>query len=101
MSLPEYKAAVKELMDDSSQRKVELAFRAYDVDGDGFVSQGDLCHWLRKLGGSHSPRQNTKQAQMVAKSTVEKYDEDGDGKLSLEDFKPLMCSYALSDHFGL
>jgi len=101
MSLPEYKAAVKELMDDSSQRKVELAFRAYDVDGDGFVSQGDLCHWLRKLGGSHSPRQNTKQAQMVAKSTVEKYDEDGDGKLSLEEFKPLMCSYALSDHFGL
>ena len=100
INLRDYKTCVSELADEALEKKMRLAFRAYDWDGDGYISQRDLLHWLTELRVG-SPRQSSKQLQQVAQKTIESHDLDGDGKLSFEEFKPLMSEFALNDHFGL
>ncbi|QDZ25187.1 hypothetical protein HOP50_16g77330 [Chloropicon primus] len=99
IGLDDYKACLKRLDSKDMDDKHDLAFMAYDVDGDGFISEGDLYFWMRRLGKGE--RQSSKQIHQVAKKTIEAYDKDEDGKLSPEEFKPLLSDFALADYFGL
>lgn len=79
------------------EEKLEWAFKIYDVDGDGFVTKPEMEAIIRsvykmyansRLGKKETPEQRTAKI-------FEKFDEDKDGKLSVEEFK----SGARSDPF--
>ena len=101
ISLKEYKTALNLLESSDKEEKYDLAFRVYDMDNDGFISQKDLLHWMNKHKGQTKHLQSHKQMVQVARSTIEAYDVDKDGKLSREEFKPLMNHQNNLSYFGL
>ena len=60
---------------------VILIFKAYDKDHSGYISASEWSDALNKITGSNLPK--CKAAEMFQ---LEKYDLDGDGKLSFEEF---------------
>lgn len=64
-------------------KKVDFAFRMYDLDGDGFVSRDDLEGVLRMLVGDYIPSDTLRK--LVA-GVVEAADLDGDGLISRDEF---------------
>ena len=58
--------------------KVRALFRIYDVDGDGFITEGDIREVLKLATGQ--------VMEEVVQQTIAAVDKDGDGKISLEDF---------------
>ncbi|KAL6756113.1 hypothetical protein V8C86DRAFT_2655463 [Haematococcus lacustris] len=77
---------------DQAEEQYKFAFRLYDVDGDGFVGGTDLYNTLSALSGrSHSDA----QMEQVVHNTLLHFDEDGDNKLSMEEFKALLASSSL------
>ena len=72
------------------EAKEQFAFEIYDVDNDGFISRGDLCHILHDLVGS-----NITDAEVsdIARITIEAADViDGDGKISRQEFPASMAN---------
>lgn len=64
--------------------KVFYAFKIYDFDRDGFISQADLKSVLKALTRNElSPEEH----QQIAEKVIEEADVDGDGKLSLLEFE--------------
>lgn len=64
-------------------KKVDFAFRVYDVDADGFISTSDLETVLRMLVGEHIPVDTL--GEVVAR-VVKEADTDGDGRISRNEF---------------
>ena len=62
---------------------MKFIFRVYDVDQDGFISNGELFHVLKLMVGDNLD--NEKLQQVVDKTIVEA-DLDKDGKLSFDEF---------------
>eukprot|EP00049_Salpingoeca_infusionum_P014096 m.262675 g.262675 ORF g.262675 m.262675 type:complete len:203 (+) comp15595_c0_seq7:3451-4059(+) len=64
-------------------KKLHFAFKIYDVDCDGFISNGELFQVLKLMVGS-----NLKDAQLqqIVDKTIIYADKDGDGKVSFEEF---------------
>ncbi|RVE76752.1 hypothetical protein OJAV_G00012200 [Oryzias javanicus] len=60
-----------------------VAFRIYDVDKDGFISNGELFQVLKMMAGS-----NLKdwELQQVVDKTIVGADRDGDGRLCFQEF---------------
>lgn len=67
--------------------KIKFAFQVYDVNEDGFISNGDLFSVLKMMIGSNL---NDVQLQQLVDRTLVKADEDGDGKLSFEEFHTMV-----------
>lgn len=63
--------------------KLNFAFKIYDMDGDGFISNGELYTVLKMMVGN-----NLKdiQIQQIVDKTILYADKDGDGKISFEEF---------------
>ena len=59
--------------------KVRFLFRIYDVDSDGFITDADIREVLRLATG--------RVMEDVVAQTIAAVDLDGDGKISLEDFR--------------
>ena len=75
-----------------------VAFRIYDIDQDGYISNGELFQVLKTMVGSNLTE---KQLQEIVDKTILYSDKDGDGKISYEEFcdvswhaclLPLSCS---------
>lgn len=71
-----------------------VAFKVYDIDQDGYISNGELFQVLKTMVGNNL---TDKQLQQIVDKTILYADKDGDGKISYEEFEPvrdtrvLMC----------
>jgi len=63
--------------------KLKFAFKIYDMDNDGFISNGELFQVLKLMVGN-----NLKDAQLqqIVDKTIIYADKDLDGKVSFEEF---------------
>eukprot|EP01080_Neovahlkampfia_damariscottae_P012387 gene12387-6054_t len=71
----------------SKKDKIEFAFKIYDIDGDGYISNGELFTVLKGMVGDNL---NDVQLQQIVDKTIIEADKDGDGKLSLEEFEEVL-----------
>jgi len=69
--------------DETKQSKFEFVFQIYDVNGDGYISNGDLFRILKIMVGDNL---NDTQLQQLVDRTIMQADEDKDGKLNKEEF---------------
>ena len=60
-----------------------VAFKVYDMDRDGFISNGELFLVLKMMVGNNL---KDGQLQQIVDKTIMEADRDGDGKLSFEEF---------------
>jgi len=61
----------------------KVAFKIYDVDGDGYISNGELFQVLKMMVGNNL---KDTQLQQIVDKTIINADTDGDGKISFEEF---------------
>jgi serine/threonine-protein phosphatase 2B regulatory subunit len=61
-----------------------VAFQVYDIDGDGYISNGELFQVLKMMVGNNL---TDVQLQQIVDKTILEGDLDRDGKLSFEEFK--------------
>lgn len=67
--------------------KINFIFKVYDINEDGFISNGDLFSVLKMMIGSNL---NDVQLQQLVDRTMIKADTDGDGKLSFDEFHKMV-----------
>ena len=67
----------------TQEEKLRFAFQIYDINGDGFVSNGELFTVLKMMVGNNL---NDVQLQQLVDRTIIKADKDHDGKISFEEF---------------
>ncbi|KAL0080333.1 calcineurin subunit B [Phycomyces blakesleeanus] len=65
------------------QCKYKFAFKVYDMDRDGFISNGELFLVLKMMVGNNL-KEN--QLQQIVDKTIMEADKDMDGKISFEEF---------------
>jgi len=70
-----------------TQAKLKFAFRIYDIDNDGFISNGELYQILKMMVGTNLPDESLQQ---IVDKTILLVDGNGDGKLSFEEFSKLV-----------
>jgi len=63
--------------------KLKFAFRIYDIDRDGFISNGELFTVLKMMVGNNL---KDSQLQQIVDKTIMFHDKDGDGKINFEEF---------------
>ncbi|KAM0684262.1 Calcineurin subunit B [Mitosporidium daphniae] len=64
--------------------KLSFIFAIYDTNNDGYISNGDLFLALRMMTGEQL---SDVQLQQIVDRTIREVDSDGDGRISLEEFK--------------
>lgn len=67
----------------SQEEKLRFAFQIYDINNDGFISNGELFTVLKMMVGNNL---NDVQLQQLVDRTIIKADEDLDGKISFAEF---------------
>ena len=67
----------------NKEEKLKFAFKVYDIDRDGYISNGELFIVLKMMVGSNLKDQ---QLQQIVDKTIMEADRDGDGKISFEEF---------------
>jgi len=65
------------------ESKLKFAFKIYDMDKDGFISNGELFQVLKMMVGSNL---KDSQLQQIVDKTIINADKDGDGKISFDEF---------------
>jgi len=63
--------------------KLRFAFRIYDIDNDGYISNGELFQVLKMMVGNNL---KDTQLQQIVDKTILFADKDDDGKISFEEF---------------
>ncbi|ESO06259.1 hypothetical protein HELRODRAFT_65068 [Helobdella robusta] len=63
--------------------KLKFAFKIYDIDRDGFISNGELFQVLKMMVGNNL---KDSQLQQIVDKTIINADKDGDGKISFDEF---------------
>merc|ERR1712018_714057 len=74
---------------ESEEHRLQFIFRIYDIDRDGYISNGELFQVLKMMTGSNLTDQ---QLQQIVDKTIIYLDKDADGKISFEEFKALVES---------
>lgn len=75
-----------------------VAFKVYDMDRDGFISNGELYLVLKQMVGNNLKDQ---QLQQIVDKTIMEADKDGDGKLSYEEFTEMVANTDIVKYVGL
>ncbi|XP_050079255.1 calcineurin subunit B type 2 [Anopheles maculipalpis] len=63
--------------------KLKFAFRIYDMDNDGYISNGELFQVLKMMVGNNL---KDTQLQQIVDKTIVFADKDEDGKISFDEF---------------
>jgi serine/threonine-protein phosphatase 2B regulatory subunit len=77
----------------------EFVFTLFDIDQDGFVSSSELFGMLNGMVGITISSES--QLEAVVGSAMKEFDLDGDGKLSLTEFKALIQGQGASTRLGI
>lgn len=70
-----------------------VAFKIYDMDKDGYISNGELFQVLKMMVGNNLKET---QLQQIVDKTIIHADTDGDGKISFEEFCAVSLFFSLS-----
>ena len=73
-----------------------VAFKIYDMDKDGYISNGELYQVLKMMVGNNL---KDHQLQQIVDKTIIHADTDGDGKISFEEFCAVSRCFIISQHF--
>jgi serine/threonine-protein phosphatase 2B regulatory subunit len=73
----------------NKEQKLQFAFKVYDIDRDGYISNGELFIVLKMMVGSNLKDQ---QLQQIVDKTIMEADLDGDGRISFEEFSKMVES---------
>jgi len=68
-----------------------VAFKIYDIDRDGYISNGELFQVLKMMVGNNL---KDGQLQQIVDKTIIYSDKDGDGRISYDEF----CAVCISLH---
>ncbi|KAH9853887.1 calcium/calmodulin-dependent protein phosphatase [Lentinus tigrinus ALCF2SS1-6] len=71
------------------EEKLRFAFKVYDMDRDGFISNGELFLVLKMMVGNNL---KDGQLQQIVDKTIMEADKDGDGKLSFDEFVQMVSN---------
>ena len=71
----------------SREEKLRFAFKVYDMDRDGLISNGELFLVLKMMVGNNLKDQ---QLQQIVDKTIMEADKNGDGKLDFEEFTEMI-----------
>lgn len=71
----------------NKEQKLRFAFKVYDIDRDGYISNGELFIVLKMMVGNNLKDQ---QLQQIVDKTIMEADLDGDGKISFEEFTKMV-----------
>ncbi|TIB74915.1 calcium-dependent protein serine/threonine phosphatase [Wallemia mellicola] len=69
--------------------KLKFAFKVYDMDRDGYISNGELYIVLKMMVGNNLRDQ---QLQQIVDKTIMEGDKDGDGRLSFDEFADMVSA---------
>lgn len=70
-------------MQGDKESKLRFAFRIYDMDNDGYISNGELFQVLKMMVGNNL---KDTQLQQIVDKTILFADKDEDGRISFEEF---------------
>lgn len=73
----------------NKEEKLRFAFKVYDIDRDGYISNGELFLVLKMMVGN-----NLKDAQLqqIVDKTIMEADKDGDGKINFDEFERMVAA---------
>jgi serine/threonine-protein phosphatase 2B regulatory subunit len=87
----------------NKEEKLRFAFRVYDIDRDGYISNGELFIVLKMMVGSNLKDQQLQQVcthvvhgetgnwhEQIVDKTIMEADQDRDGKISFEEFMKMV-----------
>jgi len=74
---------------DDLEGKLRFVFQVYDIDNDGFISNGELFQVLKMMVGSNL---TDVQLQNIVDKTIMEADEDKDGKISYDEFVKMITN---------
>lgn len=63
--------------------KLRFAFKIYDIDNDGYISNGELFQVLKMMVGNNL---KDTQLQQIVDKTILFHDKDNNGKINFEEF---------------
>jgi len=69
------------------EAKLKFAFKIYDIDRDGYISNGELFAVLKMMVGGNL---KDTQLQQIVDKTIIYADKDNDGKISFEEFSAVI-----------
>merc|ERR1739848_521106 len=77
---------------ESEEHRLQFIFRIYDIDRDGYISNGELFQVLKMMTGSNL---TDMQLQQIVDKTIIYLDKDADGKISFDEFKSLVAAQSM------
>merc|ERR1712037_344277 len=77
--------------------KLRFAFRIYDIDNDGFISNGELYQVMKMISGTNL---KDEQLQQVVDKSIIMFDKDGKGKLDFSEFCQVISSTEVNQKNG-
>ncbi|GAO46110.1 EF-hand [Saitoella complicata NRRL Y-17804] len=71
----------------NKEEKLRFAFKVYDIDRDGYISNGELFVVLKMMVGANL---KDNQLQQIVDKTIMEADKDKDGRISFEEFAQMV-----------
>ncbi|KAH8553971.1 hypothetical protein BGW37DRAFT_512076 [Umbelopsis sp. PMI_123] len=85
--LSEFVDGLSVFMKGTPEEKLELSFKLYDMDHDGYLTQSELERVMTQLSLTFSNEDQTNEIRELISRMFEDVDVNGDGKLSLHEYK--------------